>query len=163
VTAWEAAPEIIEAVPVPCAHSELGDDAQRERVAANTGEVLTEQVGGSSVIACSRRADHFDVMTFPAHLTTVDYAQGRCGQGVKVGDREPERPIFRERVTERLYRLGRVSGLLRLAIEGGGLGIRRDRPTVVLDRGTSSGGGLGTARVRPFQVAIHVSQVALAT
>ncbi len=63
----EAAPEIIEPVPVSSAPSEFGDDAQCERVAANTGEVFTEQVGGSTDVAGGRRADHFDVMAFPAH------------------------------------------------------------------------------------------------
>jgi hypothetical protein len=70
VTTRKVAPEIIEPVPVSSAPSELGDDAHCERIAANSAEVLTEQVGGSSVIASGRRADDFDVMTFPVHLAT---------------------------------------------------------------------------------------------
>jgi hypothetical protein len=163
VTTRKVAPEIIEPVPVSSAPSEFGDDAQRERIAANTGEVLTEQVGGSTVIASGRRADHFDVMTLPVHLATVDDARGRFGEGFEIGDCEPESRIGRDCVTERPYCVGRVPGLLRLAIEGGGLGGCRDRPTVVLDRGTSSGGGLGTACVGPFWVAIHDYQAALVT
>ena len=120
-----------------------------ERIAANTGEVLTEQVGGSTVIASGRRADHFDVMTLPVHLATLDDARLRSGQGVEIGHCEPESRIGRDRVTERRNRVGRVPGLLSLAIEGGGLGVCRDRPTVVLDRGTSSGGGLETACAGP--------------
>jgi hypothetical protein len=163
VTTRKVAPEIIETVAVSCAPSEFGDDAQCERIAANTGEVLTEQVGGSTVIASGRRADHFDVMTFPVHLATADDARGRFGEGVEIGDGEPERRIGRDRVTERRYRGGRVRGLLRLAIEGGGLDACRDRPTVILDRGTSSGGRLDTAGVGPFLVAMHDYQVALVT
>jgi len=144
------APEIIEPVPVSSAPSEFGDDAQRERIAANTGEVLTEQVGCSTVIASGRCADHFDVMTLPVHLATVYEARRRFGEGVEISDCEPESRIGRDRMTERRHRVGRVPGLLRLAIEGGGLGVRRYRPTVVIDRATSSGGGLGTACVGPF-------------
>ena len=150
VTTGKVAAEIIEPVPVSCAPSELGDDAQCERIAANTGEVLTEQVGGSTVIASGRGADHFDVMAFPVHLATADDARGRFGEGVEIGDCEPEARIGRDRVTERRYRVGRVRGLLRLAVEGGGLDVRRDRPTVILDRGTSSRGRLDTAGVGPF-------------
>lgn len=150
MTTRKVAPEIIEPVPVSSAPSEFGDDAQRERIAANTGEVLTEQVGGSTVIASGRCADHFDVMTLPVHLATVYEARRRFGEGVEISDCEPESRIGRDRMTERRHRVGRVPGLLRLAIEGGGLGVRRYRPTVVIDRATSSGGGLGTACVGPF-------------
>jgi hypothetical protein len=157
------APEIIEPVPVSFAPSEFDDDTQCERIAANTGEVLTEQVGGSTVIAGGRRADHFNVMTFPVQPATADDARGRIGEGVEIGDCEPERRIGRDCVTERRYRVGGVRGLLRLAIEGGGLGVCRDGPTVILDCGTSSRGRLDTAGVGSFSVALHDYQVALAT
>ena len=68
---------------------------------------------------------------------------GLSVRALEIGDCEPERRIGRDRITERRYRLGRVRSLLRLAIEGGGLDVCRDRPTVVLDRGTSSGGATG--------------------
>ena len=123
MTTRKLAPEIIEPVLVSFAPSEFGDDAQRERIAANVCEVLTEQVGGSSVIASRRHADHFDVMTLPVHLVTVDDARRRFGEGVEVGDREPEGRIDGDRVTEPRYCVGRVPGLLGLAIEGGGLGV----------------------------------------
>ncbi|MGO9657881.1 MAG: hypothetical protein ACLP7F_05900, partial [Acidimicrobiales bacterium] len=150
VTTRKTGPEVIEPVSVSSARSEVIDDEQCERIAANTGEVFTEQVGGSTVIAGSRGADHFDVMTFPVHLATADDAGGPFGEGLEIGDCEPERRIGRDRITERRYRLGRVRSLLRLAIEGGGLDACRDRPTVVLDRGTSSGGRLGPAGIGPF-------------
>ncbi len=46
VTTGKVGAEIIEPVPVTCAPSEFGNDAQCERIAANAGEVLTEQIGG---------------------------------------------------------------------------------------------------------------------
>jgi hypothetical protein len=150
VTTRKVAPEIVEPVPVPSAPSEFGDDAQCERIAANTGEVVTEQVGGSSVIASGRRADHFDVMTFPVHQATADDAWGRFGESVEIGDCEPERRIGRDRVAERRYRVGRVRGLLCLTVEGGSPDVCGDRPTVILDRWTSSRGQLDTAGVGPF-------------
>ena len=87
--------------------------------------------------------------------------EGRFGEGVEIGDCEPERRIGRDRVTERRYRLGRVLSLLRLAIEGGGLDVGRDHPTVVLDRRTIR--GRLAVGVGPFSVAMHDYQVALVT
>ena len=138
MTTREVAPQVIEPDPVPCAPSEFVDDEQRKRVATNTGEVLTEKVAGSTVIASRGGADHFDVMTFPVHQATADDARGRSGEGVEIGDCEPERRVGRDRAAERGYGVRRVRRLLRLAIEGGGLDVCRDRPTVVLDRGTST-------------------------
>ena len=90
MTTGNLAAEIIEPVPVSCAPSEVGNDAQSEWVAANTGEVLTEQVGGSTEVAGGRRADYFDVMAFPVHLAAADGTRGRFGDGVEIGDGEPE-------------------------------------------------------------------------
>ena len=73
-----------------CAPSEFGDDAQSEWVAADTGEMFTEQVGGSTEVAGGRRADHFDVMAFPVHRATADGTRGCFGEGVEIGDGEPE-------------------------------------------------------------------------
>ncbi len=163
VTTGKVGPEIIEPVPVTCAPSELGDDAQCERIAANTGEVLTEQVGGPRVIAGGRRAHHLDVMTFPVHLATADDARRRFGESVEIGDCEPERRIDRDRVTERSHCAGSVRGLLCLAIVSSRLAACRDRPTVILDRGTSSRGRLDAAGVESFQVAVHAPQGAPVT
>ena len=77
--------------------------------------------------------------------------EGASVNGGEIGDGEPEGRIGPDRVTERRYRVGRVHGLLRLAIEGGGLDVCRDRPTVVLDRGTGRG-RLATAGVGLFWV-----------
>ena len=43
---------------------EPGGDADGERVAADTGEVLAEQVSGSRGLAGGCGGDHFDVMAF---------------------------------------------------------------------------------------------------
>ena len=42
-------------------------------------------------------------------------------------------------MAERRHRVKRVHGLLRLAIEGGGLDVCSQHPTVVLDRGPGRG------------------------
>jgi hypothetical protein len=141
--------EVLEPIPVSCAPSEVGNDAQSEWVAANAGEMFTEQIGGSTDVAGGRGADHFNVMTFPAHRAVTGGTWGCSGDGGKIGDGEPEARIGYDRVTERLYGDGRVRGLLCLAIEGGGLDVGRDHPTVVLDRRTSRG-RLATAGVGPF-------------
>ena len=48
--------------------SDLGDDADGERVAPDASEVLAEQVGGSLGVAGGRGADDLDVVAFPVHL-----------------------------------------------------------------------------------------------
>jgi len=163
VTTGKVVPEIIEPVQESAAPSEFGDDAQCEWIAANTAEMLTEQVSGSAVVASGRGADHFNVMTLPVHLATPNVARGRFGEGVEIGDCDPERRIGRDRVTERRYRVGRIGGLLCLAVEGGGLDVCRDCPTVVLDRRTSSRGRLDMAGVGLFLVAMHDHEIALVT
>jgi hypothetical protein len=153
-------PEIIEPVQESAAPSEFGDDAQCEWIAANTAEMLTEQVSGSAVVASGRGADHFNVMTLPVHLATPNVARGRFGEGVEIGDGEPEGRIGRDRVTERRYRVGERGGLLRLAIEGCSLGFCCDRPTVVLDGGTGWSRRV-TAGVELFWIAMHDYQAGL--
>lgn len=129
--------------------------------------MLTEKVGGSSQVAGGRREDYFDVMAFPVHLPTPGATRGRLGGGAEIGegteidDGEPEGRIGRDGVTERRDGVVRISGLLRVAIEGGGLDVRRDSPTVILDGATSSRGRLDTGDGGPFSVAIHDYQVAL--
>ncbi len=55
-------PEVLEPIPGSCASSEVGNDAQSERIAANAGQMFTKQIGGATDIAGGRRADYFDVM-----------------------------------------------------------------------------------------------------
>ncbi len=70
--------------------SEHGGDAEGERVAAGAGEVFAEQVSGSSGIAGGCGGDHFDVMAFPVHLVVAGTLARCSGDGVEVGDGEPE-------------------------------------------------------------------------
>lgn len=131
--------ELLEPIPVSCAPSEVGDDAQSERIAANAGEMFTEQVAGSPDIAGGRSADHLNMMSFPAHVATGPRARGCFGDGFEIGDGEPEVGIGGDCEPERGNRVRGVYGLLSLAIEGGGPGVGSDRPTVVLDRWTGEG------------------------
>jgi hypothetical protein len=139
--------EVLESIPVSCAPSEVGNDAQSEWVAANTGEMFTKQVGGSTDVAGGRGADHFNVMAFPAHWAATGGTWRCFGDGGEVGDGEPEARIGYDCATELLYGVGRVHRLLCLAIESGGHDVGCDHPTVVLDRRTSRGrlatGGVG--------------------
>jgi hypothetical protein len=153
--------EVLEPIPVSCAPSEVGNDAQSERVAANAGEMFPEEIGGATDVAGSHGADHFNVMAFPCHRAATSGARRCFGDGGKVGQGEPEARIGYYGMTERLYGDGRVRGLLCLAIEGGGLEVGRDHPAVVLDR--TSNGRLATVGVGTFWVAMHDYQVALVT
>ena len=63
--------EVLELVPVSGGPSKVDDDAQSEWVAANTGEVFSEQVGRPRSVSGGRGADHFDVVAFPVHLAGV--------------------------------------------------------------------------------------------
>ena len=155
--------EALEPIPVSRAPSEVGNDAQSERVAANTGEVLTEQIGGSADVTGGSGADHFNVMALPVHWSTTGGTWGGFGDSGEIGDGDPEARIGSDCVTERLDGYRRVRGLLCLAIEGGGLDVGRNYPTVILDRGTSSRGRLDAAGVGLFLVAMHVCQIALVT
>jgi hypothetical protein len=154
--------DVLKPNPVSCAPSEGGHDAQSERVAANAGEVFTEQIGGATDVARRSSADHFDVMAFPANQAATGGTWGCFGDGGEISEGEPEARIGFYRMTERLYQDRGVRGLLCLAIEGGGLNVGRDHPAVVLDRGTGRDRP-ATAGVGPFWIAMHDNQVALVT
>ena len=139
MTIGKAVGEIIEPAPLSCAPPVFRDDAESERVAADTGQMLTQKVGGSAKVAAGRRADHLDVMAFPVHLVAGHRSRGWSREGAEIGDGELEGGIGFDGAPERRYHVKRVLGLLRLAIEGGGLGVCSHRPTVILDRGTRKG------------------------
>jgi hypothetical protein len=161
VTSGKLPRQITEPIPPSCALSEFCDDAQSDRVTADTGQMFTQEVGGSAQVAGGRRADHLDVVTLPVHRPTADDAGGRFGESTEIGDGELEGGIGPDRVPERGDGVGCVGGLLCLAIEGGGLDVCRDPPTVVLDRGTGRG-RLVLAGVGLYRVAMHNYQVGLA-
>ena len=158
MTSGKVAGQIIEPIPLSCALSEFYDDAQSNWVAADTGQMLTQKVAGSAEVAGRRRADHLDVMAFPVHLPAAHGIRGCSGEGAEIGDGELEGGIGPDSVPERRYRVNRVTGLLCLPVEGGGLDVCRHRPTVVLDRWPGSG-RLAAAGGGLFWFLRHGSQV----
>ncbi len=64
MTAGKLAGQVLEVVARAGGRLEPGGDADGERVAADTGEVLAEQVSGSCGLAGGRGGDHFDVVAF---------------------------------------------------------------------------------------------------
>jgi hypothetical protein len=136
MTCGKVTDQIIESIPLSCALSEFCDDAQSEWVAADSGQMLTQKVGGSAEVAGGRGADHIDVVAFPVHLSAAHWIRGCFGEGAEIGDGELESGIGPNCLPECRYRVKRVDGLLRLAIEVGGLDVCGHRPTVVLDSGT---------------------------
>jgi hypothetical protein len=71
VAPWELACEVLEVVVRPLRLAQLGDDAEGERVAADTGEVLAEKVDCSFAIAGGRSAHYFAMVAFPVHLSVT--------------------------------------------------------------------------------------------
>jgi hypothetical protein len=130
--------QIIEPTPIPSALSEFDDNAQGQGVAAHAGQVFTKQVEGAAEVPGGRRADHFDVMAFPGHLASADGNRTCVGESAEVGYGEAEARVCLDGVPERRHRVRRRRRLLRVAIEGGGLDVCRDRPTVVLHRRTGT-------------------------
>jgi hypothetical protein len=97
--------EVLENTWISRATSEVDDDSNGEWVAANAGEMLTEQVGSSSDVAYSRRAHDLDVMAFPIHLAAVGRTRAAVGKGVEIGDGDRELRISLYREAERRHRV----------------------------------------------------------
>ncbi len=68
VAPWELACEVLEVVVRPLRLAQLGQDAEGQRVAADTGEMLAEKVDGSLAVARGRGAYDLVVVAFPVHL-----------------------------------------------------------------------------------------------
>jgi hypothetical protein len=135
MTSGKVPRQVIEPIAPSDALSELCDDAQRHGVTADTGQMFTQEVGGSAEVADGRRTDHLDVVTLPVHRPTADGARRRFGESTEIGSGELKCRIGPDRLPEGGDGVGCVGGSLGLAIEDGGLDVCRDRPTVVLDRG----------------------------
>ena len=86
VTARKLAGQVLEVVVRAGGRLEPGGDADGERVAADTGEVLAEQVSGSRGLAGGCGGDHFDVMAFPVHHRASGLLARCAGEGTEVGD-----------------------------------------------------------------------------
>ena len=69
---------------------QLEGDAEGERIAADTGEMLAEQVSCPHGVAGGGSPDHFDVVAFPVHLPVTGTSGHGSGDGAEIGEGEPE-------------------------------------------------------------------------
>jgi hypothetical protein len=79
-------------VQVVCRHrlSELRGNAIGQRIAADTSEVLAQQVSRPYGVARGGHVDDFDVMALPVHLAPTK-TQSQCsGDGTEIGKSELE-------------------------------------------------------------------------
>jgi hypothetical protein len=151
------APEVV----VVRGPSEPGDDSEGERVAADAGEVLAEQVDRPPGIAVGRGADHFDVVAFPGHRPTPGILVRDAGDGAEIGGGEPEAWIGADRESQRRGGPARVDGSLRLLVPGGRARRGADRTAVDLDRRPGSGRVIMVAGVLIWRW-LHACQAAWA-
>ena len=133
VTAWESADEALDVMVMAAGVSELPGDADGERVAADSGEMLAKQIRCSLGVAGGGGPDHLDVVAFPVHLLTTGIFAGGSGDGVEVGDGQPEGRVGVHREAQRLRRLPRIDGSLCLAVERGRPRVCGYHPAVILD------------------------------
>jgi hypothetical protein len=131
--------QVLEVVARAGKRLEPGGDADGERVATDTGEVLAEQVSGSRGLAGGCRGDHFDVMTFPVHRPASGLLVRCAGEGAEVGDGEGEAGVGADGQAQGCGGAVRAGGSLRPAVPRGRPGVGGDDPAVVLNCG--SGGG----------------------
>jgi len=139
VTAGKLAGQVLEVVARAGGRLEPGGDADGERVAADTGEVLAEQVSGSRGLAGGGAGDHFDVMAFPVHRLARGLLARRAGEGRQIGDGEAEAGVGADGQAQGCGGPVPVGCSLCPAVPCGRPGVGGDDPAVVLNRG--SGGG----------------------
>ena len=140
MTARKLAGQVPETVARTCGRLEPGGDADRERVAADTGEVLAEQVSGSPGLAGDRDGDHLDVMAFPVHRVARGRLARCAGEGVEVGGGQGEAGIGGHGAAQGCGGPVRVGGSLGPAVPRGRPGVGGDDPAVVLDRAVPAAG-----------------------
>ncbi len=157
---WELPCEVLEVVVRPLRLAQLGDDAESERVAADTGEVLAEKVEGSLAVA-GRGAYDLVVVAFPVHLSvTWTFSRGPR-DGVEVGEGELEGRVGFDSEVERRGGLVAVDRSLCLAVPRRGFRTRGDGAAVVLNRWP--GGIEVTIRAEGLTLSwLHIGQVAWA-
>jgi hypothetical protein len=120
--------------------SEPGDDPDGERVAADAGEVLAEQVGCSRDVARGGGGDQFDVMTFPVHRPATGRREAWCaGDGRQIGGGEREIGVGGDGKAQGHGGRAQVGGSLRPPVPRGRLMVGSDHPAMLLDRGPGGG------------------------
>jgi len=139
VTAGKLAGQVLEVVARAGGRLEPGGDADGERVAADAGEVLAEQVSGSRGLPGGCGGDHFDVMAFPVHRPAGGLLVWGAGEGHQIGGGQGEAGVRADGQAQGCGGPVRASGSLRPAVPRGRPEVGGDDPAVVLDRG--SGGG----------------------
>ena len=118
---------------------EVDRDEDGERVAADAGEVLAEQVSGSRGLAGGCSGDHFNVMTFPVHRPASGLLARCAGEGHQIGDGQGEAGVGADGQAQGCGGPVRAGGSLRPAVPRGRAGIGGDDPAVVLNRGSDGG------------------------
>ena len=137
--------------------SKSDDDADGEGVTADSGEMLSEQVGRSLGIAGGRGADHLDVVALPVRLPAAGDVYRDAGEGVEIGGGEAEARVGGHCAAEREVCFGLVGGVLGLPVPARRLQVRADGASVVLDRRLGQGGVI--TRAAPLTVtSLHVWQ-----
>src|SRR5450631_1811917 len=119
--------------------SEPGGDPDGEGVAADTGEVLAEQVRCSRDVARGCGGDDFDVMAFPVHRPATGMAAWCAGDRLEISDGDGEVWVGGDGEAQDRCGPARVCGSLRPAVPRGRLRVGSDHPAVVLDRGPGGG------------------------
>ncbi len=134
---------------------------EEKRVAADTVEMIAEEVGRSLQIAGGRDTEDLDVVAFPVHLpATVTLARGSSG-GVEVGEGELEGRVGFDGEAQRDGGLAAVDGSLCLPVERRGPRACRDRAAMDLNCGS---GGVQVITLADGRIlsSLHESHVALA-
>ncbi|HEY1618193.1 MAG TPA: hypothetical protein VGG25_11270 [Streptosporangiaceae bacterium] len=139
MAAGKLAGKVLEVVARSRGLSEHGGDAEGERVAADAGEVLAEEISGSPGIAVGGGGDHFDVVALPVHRPVAG-TLARCpGNGAEIGDREPEGRVGVDGEPQRRDGKARVGGALRLPVPRSGPPVCGYRAAMDVDRGPGIG------------------------
>ena len=139
--------QVVEVVVLSCGLPEHGGDAEGERVAADAGEVFAEQVSRSPGIAGGCGDHHFDVMALPVHLLVAGTLARGSGDGVEVGDGEPEGRVGADGEPQRRGGRGRVGGALCLPVPSGRPPVCGDNAAVDLNRRPGSSDTVMVAEV----------------
>jgi hypothetical protein len=161
VATGKLAGQLLQAVVPRRRLSEPGGDPDGERIAADTGEVLAEQVRCSREVASGCGGHHFDVMAFPVHRPATRMAAWCAGDGLEIGGGEGEAGVGGNGQAQGPGGPARVGSSLRPPVPRGRLRVGSDHPAVVLDRGLGGGQMIMVAGVLAWRWE-HNGQVARA-